>query len=63
MKRCGNIVKSCRNNVKDKNHVFNWNKTNVFNLVRSIISIMSLKKKKNGDGFEDKKTEKLKQHI
>jgi hypothetical protein len=23
MKRCGNIVKSCRNNVKDKNHVLN----------------------------------------
>jgi hypothetical protein len=44
MKRCGNIVKNCRNNVKDKNHVFNWNKSNVFNLVRSIISVMSLKK-------------------
>jgi len=44
MKRCGNIVKSYRNNVKDKNHVFNWNKTNLFNLVGSITQVVFKKK-------------------
>jgi hypothetical protein len=40
MKRCGNIVKSYRNNVKDKNHVFN-----LFNLVGSITQVVFKKKK------------------
>jgi hypothetical protein len=45
MKRCGNIVKSCRNNVKDKNHVLNWNETNLFNLYRYITQVVLFKKK------------------